>query len=546
MNLSEGITAALAMRRNSLRWLGLVTVALLVPGPTQHAAAAHDDGRRAGRLRIGWASADITPDRPVVMSGGTRARLSTGVMDPVTVTALVLQSVAEDGKAGEPVVQVSVDHSSLREDVIDFVLQKVGQRLPEIEPAKLIIFATHTHAAPDSRPAPALAAKLKTLGIDVPAEWSWWGIDLGVTPTPRDYAEFVAERVVGAVRQALDDRKPGGVSFGLGHAVVGHNRLAAYDRGQSQMYGRTDRADFSHIEGHEDHSVNLLYAWDSEGKLTGVVVNLACSPQVTEGGTLISADFWHETRNELRKRLGRSLHILPQLAAAGDQSPHVLVDRRAEERMEKITGRNRRQQIAVRLADAVTSVLPFVKERIDWNPRLAHRAEQVELSRRRVTEEELMKSRRDFNRLLADYTRMRREIDEHPARKHKPRWYDDVSRVYWHLRRAYRVMAPWEEQPAKSSFPVPVHVVRIGDVAVATNPFELYLDFGTQIKARSKAVQTFTVELSNGYYGYLPTARSVAGGAYGAIPESNEVGPEGGRELAERTLQLIDSLWESK
>ena len=170
MNLSEGITAALAMRRNSLRWLCLVTVALLVPGPTQHAAAAHDDGRRAGRLRIGWASADLTPDRPVVMSGGTRARLSTGVMDPVTVTALVLQSVAEDGKAGEPVVQVSVDHSSLREDVIDFVLQKVGQRLPEIEPAKLIIFATHTHAAPDSRPAPALAGKLKNIGIDVPAD----------------------------------------------------------------------------------------------------------------------------------------------------------------------------------------------------------------------------------------------------------------------------------------------------------------------------------------------------------------------------------------
>jgi len=35
----------------------------------------------------------------------------------------------------------------------------------------------------------------------------------------------------------------------------------------------------------------------------------------------------------------------------------------------------------------------------------------------------------------------------------------------------------------------------------------------------------------------------VARGAYGAIPESNEVDPEGGRELVERTLELIDSLW---
>ena len=93
---------------------------------------------------------------------------------------------------------------------------------------------------------------------------------------------------------------------------------------------------------------------------------------------------------------------------------------------------------------------------------------------------------------------------------------------------------------------VPVHVVRIGEVAVATSPFELYLDYGMRIKARSKALQTFTVELANGCFGYLPTKRSVAGGAYGAIPESNEVGPEGGQELVEKTLELIDSLWEQK
>jgi hypothetical protein len=41
----------------------------------------------------------------------------------------------------------------------------------------------------------------------------------------------------------------------------------------------------------------------------------------------------------------------------------------------------------------------------------------------------------------------------------------------------------------------------------------------------------------------LPTARSVAGGAYGAVPESTEVGPEGGRELVDQTVKLISSLW---
>jgi len=38
----------------------------------------------------------------------------------------------------------------------------------------------------------------------------------------------------------------------------------------------------------------------------------------------------------------------------------------------------------------------------------------------------------------------------------------------------------------------------------------------------------------------------VGRGAYGAIPESNEADPEGDRQLGQRTLELIDSLWEKQ
>ena len=94
----------------------VVLGAFFAPGPIQQTVSAEENAQSAGRLRIGWASADITPEKPVVMSGGSRARISTGVMDPITVTALVLESVAEDGKTIERVAQVSVDVSSLRED----------------------------------------------------------------------------------------------------------------------------------------------------------------------------------------------------------------------------------------------------------------------------------------------------------------------------------------------------------------------------------------------------------------------------------------------
>ena len=54
-------------------------------------------------------------------------------------------------------------------------------------------------------------------------------------------------------------------------------------------------------------------------------MNVACPSQVG-AGSRISADFWHETRNELRSRLGEGLFVLPQCSAAGDQSPRVMVD----------------------------------------------------------------------------------------------------------------------------------------------------------------------------------------------------------------------------
>ncbi len=546
--------------RNSQRLLFSLPVALgllLALGSASQAPGDEGEAEAAGRLRIGWASTDITPDEPVVLTGGSSARVSAGVMDPITATALVLESAGNDnGNSTGKVVMVSVDLISISGDLRDRVREKVSRLVPEIDPKTIMLCATHTHAAPEHRTAPDMAEKLAKLGIEVPLDWSRWGIDLGVM-SPLDYIEFAAGQIAGAVEQAWKDRKPGGVSFGLGHAVVGHNRITSYYDGSSQMYGAIDRPDFSHVEGYEDHSLGLLYTWDAEGKLTGVVINIACPSQVS-GGSRITSDFWHETRNELRDRLGEELFVFAQSAAAGDQSPRVMIGRDAESRMERLAGRDRRQEIAVRIADAVTSVLPFMEKHVDRNPVLAHRVEQVELSRRLLSEEDIKTPRRTHHRpqvesveqaherLLGEYRRMRQELEENPERKKKGGWFGPITGVYWRLTRAARVLERYELQKTQPTMPVEVHVMRIGDLAIATNPFELYLDYGIQMKARSKAVQTFVVQLAGCGAGYLPTARSVAGGAYGAIPESTNIGPEGGRDLVERTLALIESLWEEK
>ena len=268
----------------------------------------------------------------------------------LTATALVLESL-NNGESTGRAAMVSCDFSAVSDCIRDAVREHLRSALPELDPMSIFFSATHTHTGP------ATYAKPRYSQADTEEPFPY-GVDLGVMPTA-DYVAFAAERMAAAIIQAWNSRAPGGIGFGLGHAVVGRNRLMAYADGTSRMYGKTDDPDFRNVEGYEDHSVNLLFTYDRDSQLTGVVVNLACPSQVSESLFELSADFWHETRNELRRRLGEEIFILPQVSAAGDQSPKLMVDERAEKRMEKLTGRTQMQQIGIRISDGVTSCLLY-------------------------------------------------------------------------------------------------------------------------------------------------------------------------------------------
>jgi hypothetical protein len=360
-----------------------------------------------------------------------------------------------------------------------------------------------------------------------------------------EYLAMAAEKIADAVARAWRARSPGGFSFGLGHAVVGRNRLVTAIDGRSVMYGKTGDRDFSHMESYEDHSVNLLATWDPGRRLTGLVVNLACPSQVSEGEYRLSADYWHETRVELRRRFGADLFVLPQCSAAGDQSPRPLVGKVAEERMWKLAGVSQRQAIAVRIADAVTAAMPVLRQVVETAPVLAHRVEILELPRRKLDEEDVRKAAAEAAGRRADFEKAKAKLDADPSQRKKPRWYAGITAAYRRAEWCDNVARCHELQQRQPRVPVEVHVLRLGDVAFASNPFEYYLDYGCRIKARSKAVQTFVVQLAGGGT-YLPTERAVAGGAYGSVPASTTVGPDGGRELAERTVELINGLWERR
>jgi len=99
-----------------------------------------------------------------------------------------------------------------------------------------------------------------------------------------------------------------------------------------------------------------------------------------------------------------------------------------------------------------------------------------------------------------------------------------------------------QKTEAKPTLATELHVLRIGDAVICTNQFELFTDFGIRMKGRSKAEQTFVVQLV-GPGTYLPTARAIRGGHYSAVVHSSHVGPEGGQVLVDKTIRLIDAMW---
>ena len=87
-----------------------------------------------------------------------------------------------------------------------------------------------------------------------------------------------------------------------------------------------------------------------------------------------------------------------------------------------------------------------------------------------------------------------------------------------------------------------IHVIRIGNIVICTNQFELFTDYGIRMQARSNALQTIIIQLA-GAGTYLPTEKAVKGGGYSAVIQSILVGPEGGQILVDRTVDLINKMF---
>ena len=473
-------------------------------------------------LYVGAKSIDITPEESVVLAGQFHPRPSKGVTYPVTANVIAIEA-REGDQPVDAAILVSIDTVVIRCEAAVKFRDTVKAALPDFDVDKVLFSATHTHAAP------------------VISKTSYPRVE--GTMSPEDYVQFLCDRLGPGVKDAWDSRQKCEFSYGLGHAVVAYNRRAVYKDGHAVMYGKTNTPDFLAIEGVEDHDVGTIFFWrPGEEKPLAMIVNVSCPAQDIESDYYISSDYWGALRLDLCRKYGDDLVTVGLCGAAGDMSPHIRYRAEADSRMRNLRGLTGPEEIARRVLHGVDEAYEVVQNDRYSDVPFAHRFSILELPKRLVSEEEA-------KNCMAEYEK----IKDNP----------NDGRAEWN-RRILRRYEAQKENP-HPVFRTPLNVIRLGDCALCFAPFEVYTDYGIMVKARSKAIQTFTIQLTGGAREpmpskeesperyrdwaaasggtYLPSRRAVEGGGYGAIIQSNTIGPEGGEMLVEETLKVIDELW---
>ena len=441
------------------------------------------------KLMIGWSEADITPElngKLVPLSGQYYARYAKGIHSRLKNVVVAVSS------GDEYFITGSFDNVSCRIGFHDAVRAEVAKLEPGIDPAKIFLNAIHTHSAP----------RLDILeNVDSVAEAP---NVLSIDEYSRSVVPIVAKNIVNAWR----NRKPGGIIRGFGNARIGHCRRAVYRDGTAEMYGDTTRPDFVGMEAGEDSGVEMLFTCDESGKKTGMILNAACPSQTMEATYFVSSDFVGATRELLKQEFGEDFHMIYEISPAGCQSPRDLVRHYTAEpdfwHPDGVPVLANRLLAAVRNADLRPA---------EFEPILKHTVTPVALPRRRA-------SYRDFKDAAAELERLESIMPENEAfaafcaETHAneeldgPGPYDSKLHHFVLIRNAKAVVKRYNDQDEQSELHFDMHIVRLGDAVFANNPFELYLYYGQNIKARSMRSRHFLFSSPEGRTSSRVTCRA--------------------------------------
>ena len=80
------------------------------------------------------------------------------------------------------------------------------------------------------------------------------------------------------------------------------------------------------------------------------------------------------------------------------------------------------------------------------------------------------------------------------------------------------------------------------ELGIAAIPFEVFSEIGLELKARSPLKPSFTIELANGGYGYLPTPEQHKLGGYETWLGTNKVEVQSSVKIVNALLEMFAEL----
>ncbi len=372
-------------------------------------------------------------------------------------------AVFTDGRSTAAIV--SLDVAGIERSVI-LSIRDLASRMAGIPASNITIAANHVHLAPPTGPM-----------------WRYSRAD-----SDPGYMEFLRHTISGAIKAAKMSMRPARIASGYARTNgLTFNRRYVRPDGGIKMVFAPDRTPGLPAEGPTDPDFGYLLFEEPDGAPITLITSFSAHNHVVGGSpvagrpppSIMHRDFGGRFGDVVRRKLGADVPTVYLAGACGNTSWED------PDSPPPIDGRAAAWAIGERLADAY---LDDVKGRA-----------RVDIGEVRL------------NSVVVDIPD--RPLSESQFCDDDCRGTDDDARALDDQRwpaeaEAIRLLGP-------TSYPVEIGGISIDDeVAISTNPAELFVEFGLQIKERSPFKTTLISELSNGWCGYVPTEEAFSRGGY--------------------------------
>jgi hypothetical protein len=451
-------------------------------------SAAPPQANAESTLKVGAVAVDITPLQfPVIVNGMFEERTADRAVDRLFARAFVL----DDG--GMRIAIVVVDSCMLPRELLDDAKLRAF-RLTGIPVENMLISATHTHSAPSS------------MGC------------LGSRADP-DYPTFLEPQLARAIELANERRQPAQIGFAKVHAP-NHTFCRRYirrpDRVLNDPFGKpTVRAnmnpgflspDVIGPSGPVDDELSVLAMQSLDGNPLGVLANFSMH---YVGSPLLSSDYFGRFAQHLAKRIDGSDGSTACIVAMSQGTSGDLISQNQSRPKANVEYDHYAEELAD-IADAAYRKLQYQK-----TAPLAMRETKLTLNRRLPDAER-----------LAWAKSMAAKIGDR-----RPKGWPEIYALE-------QIMLDTEPQRE-----LKLQALRIGDIAIAAMPNEVFAITGLKLKLQSPLPNTFNIELANGADGYIPPPEQHKLGGYttwAARTAGLEVDAE--PKIVETLLKLLEEV----